>query len=140
MPTSTSSDTLRGVPLFQAMTERSLDAVAELAEPHEYAAGEQLVVQGEPGETFIVLLEGTATVDQDGRHVRGLGAGDFLGEIALIDGGARTATVTATSPIHALVISCDRFRQLVDTQPGVRLGIFTALAQRLRERAPAASD
>lgn len=74
------------------------------------------------------------------RGIRGLAAGDFLGEISLIDCGPRTATVTAAGPVHALVVSCDGFDRLLHEFPSVRLQLLEALTQRLRQRAPAVTD
>ena len=104
------------------MTDSAIDAIAGLAEPGHYAAGDTLVRQGDPGETLIVIVEGRATVDQDGTEIRRLANGDFLGEISLIDGGPRTATVTAETPIEALVIDRAGFDRLMGDHPAVRLG------------------
>ena len=140
-PTDLSApDVLRSVPLFSGMTDRSLATISELAEPISFDAGAVLVAQGDPGDSFIVITSGSADVEQDGRRIRELGPGDFLGEISLIDGGPRTATVTATAPIHGLVIDCQGFRRLMEDFPVVRLDIVTALTERLRARAPEVSD
>ena len=102
--------------------------------------GDTLVRQGDPGETLIVIVDGRATVDQDGTVIRRLANGDFLGEISLIDGGPRTATVIAETPIEALVIDRAGFDRLMGDHPAVRLGLLMALSERLRQRAPAVSD
>ena len=138
--TTTNDALLRTVPLFQGMTDSAIDAIAGLAEPGHYAAGDTLVRQGEPGETLIVIVDGRATVDQDGTVIRRLANGDFLGEISLIDGGPRTATVIAETPIEALVIDRAGFDRLMNDHPAVRLGLLMALSERLRQRAPAVSD
>lgn len=126
------ADALRTVPLFSGMTDRSIDAVLELVRDVSFAPGEPLTEQGAPGDTFLVLLDGTAGVTQGGRHVRDLGPGDFLGEISLIDGGPRTATVVATSPIRALAIDHEAFTTLLERHPSVRLEILMAVTARLR--------
>jgi CRP-like cAMP-binding protein len=131
---------LRAVPLFQGMTDRSVEEISQLAEETEFPSGGVLVREGDPGDTFIVIVEGRATVDLGGQPIRELSVGDFLGEISLIDGGPRTATVTAAEPIRALVIRRDGFDRLMNGFPAVRLGILTALTQRLRQRAPSYSD
>ena len=69
-----------------------------------------------------------------------MSAGEFLGEISLIDHGPRTATVTATEPIDALVVHSDDFYRLINDFPAVRLAVLTALTQRIRRRRPAISD
>ena len=134
------TDVLRSVPLFSGMTDRSIATISELAQPIAFEAGATLVAQGDPGDTFIVITTGAATVEQDGQRIRDLGPGDFLGEISLIDGGPRTATVVATEPIDGLVIDCQGFRRLMDDFPVVRLDLVTALTERLRSRAPNVSD
>ena len=77
---------------------------------------------------------------QAGRELPGLGAGDFLGEIALIDGGARTATVTAAEPIEALVIDKDGFARLMEEFPVIRYDLISALTRRLRARGAEPTD
>ena len=79
-------------------------------------------------------------MDVDGHRIRELGAGEYLGEISLIDGGPRTATVTAIESIQALVLPRVAFDRLIDEFPAVRMDVLAALARRIRERAPALSD
>ena len=137
---STTVDVLRAVPLFEGMTDRSIETISELAEPTTFPAGEALVREGEPGESFIVLTAGEATVEQGGRTLRTLHAGDFLGEISLVDGGPRTATVIATSPVEAMVVDRDGFGRLMEEFPAVRLDLLEALTRRLRARAGSPTD
>lgn len=136
----TDQDVLRAVPLFKGMTDRSIEAIATLAQPTAFASGEDLVREGDPGDTFLVLTAGTADVSREGVRIRTLGPGDFLGEISLIDGGPRTATVTATTPIDALAIDRDGFERLMTEWPVVRHDLVSALTQRLRARAPDPTD
>ena len=72
--------------------------------------------------------------------VRDLGPGDFLGEIALVDGGPRTATVTADGPVQALVIRRADFLEMIEWDSAVRLGVLTALTERIRKTAPGELD
>jgi CRP-like cAMP-binding protein len=88
----------------------------------------------------LVIIDGRATVERHGEVIGEMSAGDFLGEISLIDGGPGSAMVTAVEPIHALVIACDGFRRLMDSYPPVRMDILTALTLRLRRDAPSVSD
>lgn len=129
------ADLLRLVPLFNGMTDRSFEAIAILASEAGYAPGDQLVRQGAPGDTFLIIASGRAQVERDGRTVRELGPGDFLGEISLVDGGPRTATVTALDPIHAYVIDRQGFLDLIDRIPVFRLEVLNALTQRIRATA-----
>ena len=137
---STTADVLRAVPLFGGMTDRSIETIGQLAQPTTFPAGQTLVREGEPGDSFIVLTAGDATVEQGGRTLRTLHAGDFLGEISLVDGGPRTATVTAASAVEALVVDRDGFGRLMEEFPAVRLDLLDALTRRLRDRAGGPTD
>ena len=137
---ATNSEVLRAVPLFAGMTDRSLERIAELARETNYEPGTVIVREGEPGESFVVIVSGGANVDQGGRVFKTLGAGDFLGEIALIDGGLRIATVTATEPLAALVIDRAGFQRIMDEHPVARHDLVNALTHRLRQRAPTPLD
>lgn len=138
--TTTTTDAIRAVPLFRGMTDRSITAIVDLAQMASFEPGATLTREGERGDSFLVLTAGTATVTQQGRPIRTLGPGDFLGEIALIDGGPRTATVTADTALEAIVIDRDGFGRLMNEFAVVRLDLVTALTQRLRERAPDPTD
>ena len=132
--------TLRDIPLFAASSDRSLEIVASIAHETSYPAATVLVREGDIGDSLIVIRSGTATVQQAGRELPGLGAGDFLGEIALIDGGPRTATVTAAEPIEALVIGKDGFARLMEEFPVIRYELISALTRRLRARGAEPTD
>jgi CRP/FNR family transcriptional regulator, cyclic AMP receptor protein len=134
------ADLLRSVPLFTGMTDAAIESVGGLAHEVQYAEGDQLVRQGDQGDSFLVIVEGRARVVQDGDTLRDLGPGDYLGEIALIDGGPRTATVTAIAPIRALVVERSDFKRLIDDFSAVRFHVLTALTQRIRREAPSAVD
>jgi CRP/FNR family transcriptional regulator, cyclic AMP receptor protein len=131
---TTNTEALRAIPLFSGMSDRSIEIIAEIVRDTSFPAGASLVKEGEPGESFMIIREGAATVDQGGRKMRELGAGDFLGEIALIDGGPRTASVTASDPITALVIDRAGFQRLMSEFPVIRFDLVSALTQRLRQR------
>jgi CRP/FNR family cyclic AMP-dependent transcriptional regulator len=128
---------LRSVPLFTGLTDTAISAVAEMAMETSYDAGAVLVREGDPGDRFIALVDGSARVERGGQPVATLGAGDFLGEIALVDGEPRTATVTATDKIRAFEIRRADFTALMDRSPVVRLGILMALTERVRALAAA---
>jgi CRP/FNR family cyclic AMP-dependent transcriptional regulator len=130
MPVST--DLLRLVPLFRGLSDRSFDAIANLASETSYAAGDVLVRQGEPGHEFLIIVAGRARVERDGKQIRELGPGDFLGEISLIDASPRTATVTALDAIQAICVHRDGFLDLIDRIPVFRLEVMNALTQRIR--------
>jgi CRP-like cAMP-binding protein len=132
---TTNTEALRTIPLFSGMSDRSIEIIAEIVRDTSFPAGASLVKEGEPGESFMIIREGTATVDQGGRRLRELGAGDFLGEISLIDGGTRTASVTATDPVAVMVIDRPGFQRLMSEFPVIRFDLVSALTQRLRQRA-----
>ena len=126
------ADLLRLVPFFAGMTDRSFEAIAAVASDVGFAAGDDLVRQGDAGEAFYIIVSGTARAVRDGVTLRDLGPGDFLGEIALVDGSPRTATVTALEPIEALTVTRDAFLALLERLPVFRLEILNALTQRIR--------
>jgi CRP-like cAMP-binding protein len=129
--TATAAD-LRRVPLFQGMTDRAIDAIADLARDETFDAGTRLVTEGEEGDAFFLLVEGAVEVRQAGSVIGSLRGGDFFGEVSLLDGRPRTATVTALEPVRALRVGRDDFLQLMDRYSAVRLGILVGLADRLR--------
>jgi CRP-like cAMP-binding protein len=129
-------DHMRKVPLFRGMTTSALETVADRASETTFQDGETVTREGEPGDTFYIVTEGRLRVSKDGVSIRELGPGDFLGEIALVDGGRRTATVTADGPVEALVIRRADFLEMVEWDSAVRLGILTALTERIRKTDP----
>jgi CRP-like cAMP-binding protein len=133
-------DVLRTIPLFSGMTDRSIERISAIAQDATFPAGTTLTREGEPGDSFVVIVDGHATVRQDGRTIRELGPGEYFGEISLIDGGPRTATVTADTAIDALVVDREGFGQLMDDFPVVRLDLVSALTQRLRATSPEPLD
>ena len=124
---------LRGVPLFVGLNDRSLQAVAILAREISAPVGEILILEGEPGDAFYVILDGTIRVEHGDRTVRSMTAGGFLGEIALVERGARTATATCVTDCRLLEIKRHEFERLMDTMPAVHRRIRTAMERRARE-------
>jgi CRP-like cAMP-binding protein len=122
---------IRHVPLFSQCSRRELAQIAGIADEIDLRDGKVLIREGESGREFFVLLEGNAEVTKDGRRINTLGPGDFFGEIALVSQSPRTATVTATSPVHTLVITDRSFRRLLDDQPEIQRKVLVALAERL---------
>jgi CRP-like cAMP-binding protein len=125
-------DLIKGVPLFAGASKAELEEIAGIADEVDLPAGRTLIKEGDSGREFFVLIEGTADVTQEGREVRKImGPGDFFGEIALISKAPRTATITTTSPIRALVITDRAFRQLLEHSPQIAVTVLNALAERL---------
>ena len=122
---------IKRVPLFAHCSKRELQEVAQLADEIDLREGKEMTRQGSRGREFFVLLEGSANVTKNGRRINTLGSGDFFGEIALVSDTPRTATVTATSPVRALVVTDRSFRRLLEDSPSIQSKVLTALAERL---------
>lgn len=122
---------IRHAPLFANCSKRELEEIAHLADEIDLNEGKEMTRQGAPGREFFVLLEGEADVMKDGRAINQLSGGDFFGEIALVSDTPRTATVTATTPVRALVITDRSFRRLLRDQPEIQNKVLSALAARL---------
>jgi CRP/FNR family transcriptional regulator, cyclic AMP receptor protein len=125
------ADLIATVPLFSKLSKSGLREVAGLADEIDLQEGKVLTREGERGREFFVLLEGNADVRRKGRKVNTLGKGDFLGEIALVAKVPRTATVTTTSAVRALVITERDFSTLLRRSPEIGQGIVHALGERL---------
>ena len=124
-------DLIRKVPLFARCSRAALKEIALLADEIDLNEGKEMTREGAPGREFFVLLDGTADVKKNRRRVNTLGPGDFFGEIALVSREPRTATVIATSPVRALVITDRSFRRLLDDAPQVQTKVMEAMAERL---------
>jgi CRP-like cAMP-binding protein len=122
---------IRHVPLFAKCSRRELAEVAQVADEIDLSEGKEMTREGAPGREFFVLLEGTADVRKGKRKINSLGPGDFFGEIALISHSPRTATVVATAPVRALVITDRAFRTLLNHSPSILVKVMEALADRL---------
>jgi CRP-like cAMP-binding protein len=122
---------IKKVPLFSKLSGAGLREVASVADEIDLPAGKTLTKEGERGREFFVLLDGSADVNQKGKRIATLGKGDFLGEIALVTKLPRTATVTTTSPVRALVITDRDFSALLKRSPQIGQGILEALGERL---------
>jgi CRP-like cAMP-binding protein len=133
---NTKRDLLRRVPLFAGLRDRDLAEIERLVDEIDVPAGSRLTREGAFGQEFFVIIEGSVRVERDGRELNTLGPGDFLGEIALLDGKPRSATVTTVEPSRLLVLGHREFHSLIDTRPDVRLRVLEALAERIRAFEP----
>jgi len=122
---------LRRVPLFSGCSKRELEEISAIADEFGLEANRDLTREGASGHEFLVLVEGSADVVRKGRRVNTLHSGDFLGEIALITGAPRTATVTTRKPARMLVITARDFKSLLRRVPSIQLKVLEALASRL---------
>jgi CRP/FNR family cyclic AMP-dependent transcriptional regulator len=127
---------LRDVPLFSHCTKREIAALAAQADELALPAGAELTREGASGREFVILARGAAKVTRNGRLVSRLGSGDFLGEIALLSGGTRTATVTTTEPSVVLILTDRAFRQVAEEIPSVNARLLEAIAERLPRTTP----
>jgi CRP-like cAMP-binding protein len=125
------ADLLRSVPLFAGCSKAELRQLAAIADEIDLREGTVLTREGRSGREFFVLVEGTVRVTKDGRKLADLGAGDWLGEIALLTKAPRTATATATSPVVALVLVDRDFRHVVTEMPSIAMKILSTVAERL---------
>jgi CRP-like cAMP-binding protein len=131
---------LSRVPLFSNLGSRELGEVGRLTDEIDVPAGQALTREGQSGGEFFVILQGSVEVDKGGTVVASLGPGDFLGEIALIDGGPRTATATTTSPARLLVLARREFNTLLDDFVEIRRSVMNALCDRVRSLSPETPD
>ena len=123
---------LARVPLFSACSKKELVEIRRHSTALRIPAGSEVVRQGERGGDFIVIVQGTAMVAIDGKPVATLGPGDFFGEIALLDGGPRTASVIASSDLEAEVVGHREFTSLLIEAPSLTRNILRGVAARLR--------
>jgi CRP-like cAMP-binding protein len=125
--TMTKEDQLRKVPLFSKLGKKHLLEIARIADVVEVPAGEVLENEGAIGQQFAMILEGQATVEQNGKVVNRLSQNDFFGEIALIANRPRTATVTAETAMRLLAVERGYFADLLEQTPGLWKEIAIAL-------------
>ncbi|MBA2641332.1 MAG: cyclic nucleotide-binding domain-containing protein [Actinobacteria bacterium] len=124
-------DLLKKVPLFAGCSKSELRQIASSTDEVDLREGYLLVREGRSGREFFVLVDGTVRVSKGGRKIAELAGGDWFGEIALLTKVPRTATVTATSPVRALVLTDRAFRRLVETMPSIALKVLASVGDRL---------
>jgi len=133
VPVPSALESLSSVPLFANLTPRQLRKVARNASEDSYAAGSSIVTEGGRTETLFVVLEGTAKIVRNGRTIARRNPGDYFGEISMIDGRRRAASVVADTPMRCLVLYHDGLRKLVMDDPGMAWSLLLTLAGRVRE-------
>jgi CRP-like cAMP-binding protein len=131
---------LKGVPLFAGMSHRDLRKLAAQAEDVRYAAHRTIVSRGSRGDSFFVIAEGTATVRRGTRKIGSLGPGDFFGEMALLDGRPRSATVVADTRLHAIRLTRAGFNRALEANPSMARAMLAELAGRVRRLESPAAD
>ncbi|HZA19993.1 MAG TPA: cyclic nucleotide-binding domain-containing protein [Actinomycetota bacterium] len=132
-------ESLRHVPLFSACSNRELRAIAGVVKNVAHPKGTVIATEGDPGVGLFVIVEGEAEVTIGGKRMAILRRGDFFGEIALLDGGPRSATVTARSDLKLLGLTEWVFRGLLQEHPSIAVKTLEAMAGRLRSATQAAT-
>lgn len=127
------ADSLHEVPLFADLPRRDLARLADSMQVLSFPAGKEVVAEGKGGVGFFVILEGSARVTQGGEERGSLGTGDYFGEMALIDGDDRMATIHADSDMRCGVMSPWTFRPFVKEHPDIAWALLTAMVKRVRE-------
>ena len=123
---------LGALPMFGGCTNKELRDIARIVDELQVESGRVLMSQGDAGQEAFVIEEGAAQVFRDGQLLATVGPGSYVGELALIDAGPRSATVTATTPMRVLVIGTREFSTLLDEVPGLARRVLVSTARRLR--------
>lgn len=124
-------DALGQAPLFDGLSRKQLAQIARLSDDLDVPAGTVLCREGSRGEEFFVIVDGSVEVSRSGKPIATIGAGEFFGEIALIEPVTRTATVTALTPLRFFVISDRAFSSVLDTDPQIERKVLRAMARRV---------
>jgi len=127
------AELLAGCPLFKGIDDEGLAALAERASQVDFPAGHVIARQGEIGTGFFVVIEGQVRVVRDGKPVATLGAGEFFGELSVLDRMPRNAMVAAEVPTTCLALASWDFEAVLLEQPALTLAILRGVARRLRE-------
>ena len=128
-----SEELIRQVPLFADLDKKDMQGLASTMKERDFDAGATIASEGSTGIGFFIIDEGEATVSVQGEEVRTLKHGDYFGEVALIDDGARTATITAKTPLKAYGITSWEFRPLVESNAALAWKMLQTMAKRLRD-------
>lgn len=125
-------DLLERVPLFAGVSAAGIEELGAIADELDVRAGTVLTHEGYREGFFFVIVSGSVRIEQGGRTINVLGPGDYLGEIALLDGGPRTATAITETECRLLSLTYQMFHELLDASPEIRTAILEAVGQRLR--------
>lgn len=133
-PQASFVEALSGVPLFRGLTKRQLTSIARVCFEASYSSGDTIVREGErDAQHMVVITAGEGQVLRDGRQVATVSAGDVVGEMALVDGMPRSASVVAATEVAAIVLYRTAFIKLIDEIPEITLRLLAALSKRLRD-------
>jgi CRP/FNR family transcriptional regulator, cyclic AMP receptor protein len=124
---------LKEVPIFESCSEKQFRSVARIARIFDVAANTVLARAGEPGDEFFLIIDGSARVDVSPKKHVLLRPGEFFGEMSILDGGPRSATVVAETPVRLLIISRRHFAALLKDVPGLTETLLVTLSKRVRQ-------
>ena len=127
---------LRNVPLFSGLSAKELMSLSRLMDEIDLKPGTVIIREGNTGGEFFIVIEGTIEVKRKGRRLARLGPGDYLGEIALIDHGPRTATAMVETDARLLVLASREFHSMLASDPRIENKILRTLAARVRDMSP----
>lgn len=113
--------------MFSSLSDDELNVLVPVFNEHSYPVGHVIAKEGAPGFGFLLIESGTARVTVRGEERRTLGPGSYFGEVALVDRGPRTATVTAETPVTAHMLSAMEFRSLVQEHPALAWALLEGL-------------
>ena len=124
---------LKSIDLFRALPSEELAQIAEIAEEQAFVAGDPVFAEGEPGDALYLVVEGTVRVHRGDKQLAQLGVRDVVGEMAVLDGEPRSASVTVVKDAALLKIGRDDFRDILTERPEIGMGVIKVLSRRLRE-------
>jgi Cyclic nucleotide-binding domain len=127
------AELVAGVPLFASLSTRQLNKVARSMKSLKFSAGQTVIATGDTDARFYLIVDGTAKVVAKGRKRAEVGPGAYFGEMAMIDGEPRSASVVALTDLETLSLSRWNFEALLKEQPSVMLAVLRVLSKRLRE-------
>ena len=123
---------LKKVPLFRGMSDKALARVGEISKEVSHPAGKTVVEEDHSAVGFHLILSGEAEATQSGSVVSTMGPGDYFGEMSLIDGKPRSASVVAKTDLHTLAIPAWNFNRLLDENPDMMRALLVSLSERIR--------
>jgi CRP/FNR family transcriptional regulator, cyclic AMP receptor protein len=127
------TDLLKRVPLFKGLDDKHIETLSRTFTDRTFRAGQDITSEGGGGVGFFVIEDGEAVVTVQGEARRTLGSGDYFGEVALIDEGSRSATITAITDVKCYGLTPWQFRPLVEENASIAWPLLVSMAQRLRE-------
>jgi CRP-like cAMP-binding protein len=130
---------LAELPIFEDLSRHELKKIRQLMTPITLPAGRRFIIEGSNDMEAFIILEGEALVERDGVEVARIGPGDVVGEMAVLAGVPRTATVTATTEVTAEVLNRREFISLLDREPEVMKNVLVSALRRLHQLAPPAT-